>query len=797
MKRFTLCFLLMLVILPLTAFGQLSAPDVEAVYGGRISWISAVPVSATETQVFISTESANSMFFATVDHSTTPPVFGAFESLPDLNADDGYGSQMRDFCLDENSGYLFARYNDKIVSASTSPGSLTILPAMGVMAFTVYDGRLFYTALNLSAGVDLHFGVIDSASGAFSEDAASPVTLASSWDPAVQLTHLEVHPVNHYVYYFLEGETPTVYKSGDTYDALNAATTFTKTTSGSLGSTYYTVYGIGPDGRLFAGGVMGEEPDHFKAVAYSDDDGASWDTVNTHMGGTSGQNFSFADADSGYYVYFGTAFSFYKGEANTWKGIGSMGFETHPNDGAVCVDPIDPQVVYFTTDQGIGASTDSGNTIFEIDEGVEAIQIKDMEMNDAKTTAWLASKSGIRKVTDYAGPAESWTTYYPNGDGSPYYCVAMVNEHPDTAFAGNVRLYKTEDGGATWSQVFTTETPEYGFTFWSFVSAVEVHPYSSDVVILGVNSPDEGVNGGIFVSEDGGTSWEQMDSDVYNTEVQDILIYPESEDSTTIYVACEYVHDGTNSSYGVKTITHGSTPGAVFHNDMIGESDGLITNFGAYDLDADSVGNVYVCGANSANEPRVYVKRPDSTYWEMLPTAGLPANGTATALTIGYDTNGNQAPYIAVGSDLYYLEDGGSKWQLAYSYPVGTEINMLYWDDLLVGTGTGLYGQKLNGTTDVSPEPAHLPANVVLRPNYPNPFNPTTAIEYRLSGTSHVTLTVYNTLGQKVKELVNQTQQAGSHRVTFDADGLASGVYIYRLTLNNRVSLTRKMLLMR
>ncbi len=797
MKTFTAILLALLFSLPLTAIGQLSAPDVEAVYGGRINWISGVPISPTETRVFISTESANSMFYADVDHSVSPPVFGAFQSLPDLNSDDGYGGQIRDFYLDEKSGYLFARYNDRIVSTSTNPASLTVLPAMGVLSLTVYDGRLFYTALNLSAGVDLHFGVIDSASGSFSEDAASPVAITSPWDPSVQITHLEVHPLNQHVYYFLEGETPTVYKSSDTYDALNASTTFSVSTPASMGTTFYSVFGIGPDGRLFAGGVVGEEPNHFKAVAYSDDDGATWDTVNTNFGGTSGQNFSFAANDSGYYVYFGTAFSYDKGEAGTWRGIGSLGFETHPNDGAVFVDPIDPQVVYFTTDQGIGASVDSGNTIFEIDEGVEAIQIKDMEMNDAKTIAWLASKSGIRKVTDYAGPSESWSTYYPNGDGSPYYCVAMVNAHPDTAFAGNVRLYKTTDGGATWTRVFTTEEPQYGFTFWSYVSAVEVHPDNADIVILGVNSPDTGVNGGLFISEDGGTTWDSVDTGVYNTEVRDILIYPESEDSTTIYVACEYVNDGTHSSYGVKTVTYGPATGTVFHNDMIGESGGHITNFGAYDLDADSVGNIYVCGANSTNEPRVYIKQPDSTYWEMLPTAGLPATGTATALTIGYDLSGNQAPYIAVGGDLYYLEAGSTTWQLAYSYPVGTEINMLYWDDLLVGTGTGLYGQKLKTSTDVSPEPTQLPEGIALLQNYPNPFNPTTTIEYRLSEMNHVKLTVYNTLGQMVKELVNQTQQPGSYRITFDASGLASGVYIYRLTIGNERSITRKMILLR
>ena len=84
-----------------------------------------------------------------------------------------------------------------------------------------------------------------------------------------------------------------------------------------------------------------------------------------------------------------------------------------------------------------------------------------------------------------------------------------------------------------------------------------------------------------------------------------------------------------------------------------------------------------------------------------------------------------------------------------------------------------------------------------LYQNFPNPFNPATQISYRLAKADWVKLTVYNALGQVVKELVNGHQTAGDHKVAFDASGLASGVYIYRIQTSTGFTAARKMLLLR
>jgi hypothetical protein len=84
----------------------------------------------------------------------------------------------------------------------------------------------------------------------------------------------------------------------------------------------------------------------------------------------------------------------------------------------------------------------------------------------------------------------------------------------------------------------------------------------------------------------------------------------------------------------------------------------------------------------------------------------------------------------------------------------------------------------------------------VLQQNYPNPFNPSTAIRYSLPQSAAVTLKIFNLTGQEVATLVHQQQTAGEHTVSWNAEKLASGVYMYRLQAGEFVQ-AKKMVLLR
>jgi hypothetical protein len=100
------------------------------------------------------------------------------------------------------------------------------------------------------------------------------------------------------------------------------------------------------------------------------------------------------------------------------------------------------------------------------------------------------------------------------------------------------------------------------------------------------------------------------------------------------------------------------------------------------------------------------------------------------------------------------------------------------------------------GTVSVKQTDNTVPKEFVLQQNYPNPFNPVTTIEYRINKGSDINLSIYNVLGEKVMQLVNVYQDAGSYEVKFDASALSSGIYYYRIS-DGTEFITKKMTLLK
>ncbi len=149
--------------------------------------------------------------------------------------------------------------------------------------------------------------------------------------------------------------------------------------------------------------------------------------------------------------------------------------------------------------------------------------------------------------------------------------------------------------------------------------------------------------------------------------------------------------------------------------------------------------------------------------------AGELVDSAGTVVAFNNKTSTNPFSLTAPKAGLYRVNAG-------YDSPGRV------WDSLLVNVGT---------TTGVA---ENVPAHFSLSQNYPNPFNPGTTIAFSLPSPAYVSLQVFDLEGRTVATLEEGLLQAGDHRSRFDGNGLASGVYFYRLQAG-RLTQTAKMLL--
>ncbi len=144
---------------------------------------------------------------------------------------------------------------------------------------------------------------------------------------------------------------------------------------------------------------------------------------------------------------------------------------------------------------------------------------------------------------------------------------------------------------------------------------------------------------------------------------------------------------------------------------------------------------------------------------------------------ISYQVNCSGIPEGNYFLRLVTGETGGAEYSLINTLNDGSNLNKKSYNKVMY-TGN------------------EVPTTYALSQNYPNPFNPATTINYQLPKTGFVTLKIYDILGKEVASLVSEQMNPGRYSVNFDASRLASGVYIYRLQVNDYVS-SKKMLLLK
>jgi predicted GH43/DUF377 family glycosyl hydrolase len=150
----------------------------------------------------------------------------------------------------------------------------------------------------------------------------------------------------------------------------------------------------------------------------------------------------------------------------------------------------------------------------------------------------------------------------------------------------------------------------------------------------------------------------------------------------------------------------------------------------------------------------------------------------------------HQFPHVIITDSTYHMWYSAGvdffNWKIGYAKSTDG-INWEKHPEPVVGTEP----------TDIYDTEKHIkPTEYILDQNCPNPFNPVTVISWRLPVSSHVKLNIYNILGQKISTLVSERQSAGKHNVEWNAQGLPSGLYFYRIEAGE-YSAVKKMLLIK
>ena len=368
-----------------------------------------------------------------------------------------------------------------------------------------------------------------------------------------------------------------------------------------------------------------------------------------------------------------------------------------------------------------------------------------------ETGVWAATLNGVYYTTDAGEP---WLSWGPSGrlvfdviTSGPYVLAAT-----EGSGAG---VYRTSDAGVNW-------LPSTG------ISDQSVRAFAKNSAFIFACT----WGGGIFRSSDDGATWESLG--LTNHGFRSMLSVGEE-----VFAAGDsIVHSIDNGMTWTKRALPypaGDTRCLAYHN-----------------------GKLY------AGDFGLYLSEDTGNSWSLLYGVAFDSAGNASGGTMFRDLASYGQALIAAMSPgaIGLSQDDGVSWMgweegvMADWTFAALAIRSPYIWTIREFFGNAYRRPLSELVTGVRESTGEQPAEYGLSQNYPNPFNPSTTITYELPASSMVQLRVYDLLGHEISVLVNERREPGVHEVAFDASGLSSGMYLYRVTAGSFAQI-RKMMLVR
>lgn len=457
-------------------------------------------------------------------------------------------------------------------------------------------------------------------------------------------------------------------------------------------------------------------------------------------------------------------------------------FNIHVDNHALAFKPGDPNTIIEGNDGGIYNSSNGGSSFTKV-ASLPVTQFYEIGIDESNPQRLYGGTqdNGTNRTT--TGALNNWEDIY-GGDG---FYVIVDPTNPNIIYAESQfgALGKSTDGGNSFDDA-TNGINGSEKTNWS--TPVIMDPNNNNILYYGTNK--------VYRTTNATTVWTAVSPDLTNGNqtrlgtVTTIAVAPTNSthilagtDDANVWIT---TNNGTNWTKVSTTLPYRWITRVAF--DPANENIAYVTYNGLKWNDP---------------QPHVFRTSDKGQTWADI-SSNLP-DAPVNAFAIDpLRTN-----VLFVGSDVgaYYSTNTGQSWAF-----IGSGLPMVSVYDfkihptayyLLAGThGRSMYKLDLSQLIGISQQGENIAEGFSLEQNYPNPFNPVTTINYSLSKNGIVNLTVFDITGKAIRTLVNINQSKGSYSLVWNGmdnsgNNVSSGVYFYRLQINNSFIDTKRMILLK
>ena len=444
-----------------------------------------------------------------------------------------------------------------------------------------------------------------------------------------------------------------------------------------------------------------------------------------------------------------------------------------------------PSYFYIGCDGGVFKSTDGGNTVTTVNEGIRTLQFYRIASHPGDPQKLIG---GLQDNGVIITAGSGWSMKKLSDGMECFYDYS----NPNRVYASfnNGYLLKSENGGDTFNPIYSVNG--------AWVTPFFIHPTNSDALYT--------ANKRIRVSYNRGSTFTQKNSggDIAPTNIS-TMAQSSVDPNHMIFGTGMGDWPGGDSIYVVKV----STDEGVNWNEVTANIPGETRWISRVETDPLDANTMYVLRTGFSPGNKLYKTTDLGQTWINI-SGNLPDLPCNDIFIHPYQTD---SIFVANDIGVYMTTNGGTNW--AYASEGIPFVPCIDFDFVTIDSvgylrvaphGQSAFQTDFPVTVEEQKLVSELPTSFALLQNYPNPFNPTTTIRWQLAEGSEAKLKVYDILGREVATLVNEYRPTGKYETEFSAGGGSayggnaynqpSGVYFYQLRAGSFVE-TKKMMLMK